>query len=215
MWESAGMLRAAAQSRWCGVRILCVRGGVSVRMVVRSAQEAKIFVGRKELQHMFSTKHIILANPSSPAFVAANLRKSVGSLPAGALSSLASRSTDKLLPTTFLLAAPSPSSLSSLAFPFPTSPLLLGLSSVSPFTAATPHVALAARIAGVPGLVGGRAIGALLIECAARLCPSDALTLRPPARALVGPPEGGKGGGACGERVFVKVMVTLKGSPAK
>lgn len=62
-------------------------------------------------------------------------------------------------------------------------------------------------MAGVPGDVGGRAIGAELIECAARLCEYEPDAVRG-LRCAPGAP-------ASGERVFVKVMVTAKGSPAK
>jgi hypothetical protein len=52
---------------------------------------------------------------------------------------------------------------------------------------------------GVPGEVGGRASGAELMECAPRLC-VGAVTLEGPASDV---------------RVFVNVIVTEKGSPAK
>lgn len=53
---------------------------------------------------------------------------------------------------------------------------------------------------GVPGDVGGLANGAELMECAARLCVCD---------------EAVRGGGASGARVFVNVIRTVNGSPAK
>ena len=56
---------------------------------------------------------------------------------------------------------------------------------------------------GVPGEVGGRERGAELILCAPRLCPSD---------------DSGREEGpdvADSERVFLNVIVTEKGSPAK
>lgn len=53
---------------------------------------------------------------------------------------------------------------------------------------------------GVPGDVGGLANGAELMECAARLCVCD---------------EAVRGGGASGDLVFVNVIRTANGSPAK
>jgi hypothetical protein len=52
-------------------------------------------------------------------------------------------------------------------------------------------------VRGVPGDVGGRASGAELMECAARVC------------------EYNLWGGDSGERVFVNVIVAENGSPAK
>ena len=54
-------------------------------------------------------------------------------------------------------------------------------------------------VLGVPGDVGGLARGAELIEWAARLCVCDTV----------------RGGTESGVRVFVKVIVTENGSPAK
>ena len=56
-------------------------------------------------------------------------------------------------------------------------------------------------VRGVPGEVGGRERGTELMEWAPRLC--------------VWEDERGRAGGASGVRVFVKVIVTEKGSPAK
>lgn len=56
-------------------------------------------------------------------------------------------------------------------------------------------------VLGVPGDVGGRARGAELIECAFRLCAWEW--------------EMARDGPGSGERVFVNVIVTEKGSPAK
>lgn len=58
-------------------------------------------------------------------------------------------------------------------------------------------------VLGVPGDVGGLAIGAELIEWAPRLCVCDSDLWEAATAAL------------SGDRVFVKVIVTVKGSPAK
>lgn len=71
-------------------------------------------------------------------------------------------------------------------------PFLIGLS--SPLRVCVGIAGAAVR--GVPGEVGGRARGAELIEWAPRLCVGLEVV-------------------ASGERVFVNVMFTEKGSPAK
>ena len=55
----------------------------------------------------------------------------------------------------------------------------------------------------IPGDVGGLAKGTELIECAPRLC------------KCVAEYGADRGGSDSGDRVFVKVIVTEKGSPAK
>lgn len=68
---------------------------------------------------------------------------------------------------------------------------------VSPLWPRVGVVGIAVR--GVPGDVGGLASGAELIECAPRLCVCDCKRI----------------GNDSALRVFVKVMDTEKGSPAK
>lgn len=78
---------------------------------------------------------------------------------------------------------------------FPINPFLAIL---APPLASCVGVGGSSAVRGVPGDVGGRARGAELTECAPRLC-----------ACLEGAEEDS------GERVFVKVIVTEKGSPAK
>jgi hypothetical protein len=107
-------------------------------------------------------------------------------------------STDNDLPSNFfrLLAINSgrPSgAFTSFSRTLPMNPFLTGTS--SPFGRGGMGVT---RVRGVPGDVGGRARGAELIECAPR---------RWEGREVDGVEEG--------VRVFVKVIVTENGSPAK
>lgn len=101
----------------------------------------------------------------------------------------------------------------AFAFLFPDAAALLGLPAppdacpMSPRLAEFPFVLFSSRedtstgtaVRGVMGDVGGRASGAELMECAARLCECEADLLT----------------GAFAVRMFVKVTVTAKLSPAK
>lgn len=104
-----------------------------------------------------------------------------------------------LVDSLFLLGSIDPDSSSSSAEFRPMRPLL-----VATVLGPAWRVGTAGRGArGVPGEVGGRAIGTELIECALRLW------------VVAAECEADRGGLHSGLRVFVKVIVTEKGSPAK